>query len=1121
MKKNARPILIAALLFGMLFQTAFGIVSAQQLDFDPRYLANLKDMGIRFFQRQVVREIPSMRYDEAYNISHANQAEFPAERLADIYKNHMQLTIRFNDIYHKGWGRGGSSTPIGALKYDNKGNITGVIDELNTVQAYCDFWLENYMKPMLKSRYEQGIYLFGVAAESYWLIYDTQVNLTKLFPYHDFHEFEGLSDAAKEVRIRAIVEDTHKRLYEWKNENYPKMIFSIAWAYTHSTENMLKCVRDIPWVDWFFTNGGGPEPMIGTNPFGPGGGRYHYPIFKQMIETDNFAYTNYDGTIETRQSRGWGCGNGETSVSDATPGTPQQYLKLPEQYADTRYYDHEIQPGLLNNFQKFMSEYSALDRGNNYIKYHSPINVYPRINSSEQNWLWQLLYPTTFFDNNLPAGARYHADNQVDELIEKQILSGKLYVDNFSLKKAGVEISREGDFENVVPSAWEVRGIKDMATKISFQSPANGKTARIFLKTSEGTGRHLFTDIKVYESEKIVNGGFELITGDQIVAWQGNLVDWVRTDQGYSAVVASGADCYQDIVLTPGLNYNFYCVIQGQDSQATAKVTVIHYNNEQIIGQQDYTKWANTSPSWGGLGFTFLCPANATKSRMLITATDTTPVNFDLASLTAENLIVNGKFQDGKNGWSPDSEMVTNGATTYLINGSDMDSYQDIAIQSNKDYSASYIIRNGGSAYQGGCVIKFYDSQGLEITNSQLIKAVNPKTYVAHAEGLGVGGSRGLLCTDGCQVAAQICGSNLGNCRLDFTVMAKGGKTYSKSPVWLGVYWEGYNSVGGLLQKGKALSLAGPDGKFWHMPVTESYASYSGYIQTTNNNVDYVKVYIYSTDWKNYAGYSTDAGLMAVAHCFNGPYGYEENTNTFVFTNKITSLAESAYSSKYRFMKEEMHKPGGRLYDVWGGLQWPLVVKGENISYDPDTGRIKIIVRNVSAENSLSAPVHVFARDKNAGPAWNTGMYIKAKPENIRNSLILADRIAYNSGDYAVPGPSATTDDPLTSGDNALELTFTPSGTVANGQRIYVYIEDTPTVKGWTAFNDLPECFISITERDEYLEITAQAADENGIKRIELEYSLDGGANWNALTSVNADYLSATFNKTVCAVAFR
>ncbi|MBU1735423.1 MAG: carbohydrate binding domain-containing protein [Verrucomicrobia bacterium] len=305
------------------------------------------------------------------------------------------------------------------------------------------------------------------------------------------------------------------------------------------------------------------------------------------------------------------------------------------------------------------------------------------------------------------------------------------------------------------------------------------------------------------------------------------------------------------------------------------------------------------------------------------------------------------------------------------------------------------------------------------------------------------------------------------------------------------------------------------------MPVTESYASYSGYIQITNNNVDHVKVYIYSTDWKNYAGYSREAGLMAVAHCFNGPYGYDESTSTFVYTNKITGLAESACVSKYTFMKEEMHTPGGRLYDVWGGLQWPLVVKGANISYDPDTGQIKIIVRNVSAETSLSAPVHVFARNKNAGPAWDTSMYIKAKPENIQNSLILASRIAYNPGDYAVPGPTATTDDPLTSGDNALELTFTPSNTVSNGQRIYVYIEDTPTVKGWTAFNDLPECFLSITERDEYLEITAQAADENGISKIELEYSLDGGTNWDALKSANADYLTATFDRTVSAVAFR
>ncbi|MFH1477287.1 MAG: hypothetical protein ABIH24_07340, partial [Verrucomicrobiota bacterium] len=812
---------------------------------------------------------------------------------------------------------------------------------------------------------------------------------------------------------------------------------------------MLKCVQDIPWVDWFSINGGGTYPMIGSDPAGPGGlpnGNYgsHYPVFKQMIETDSFTYTNYDGTVETRQSRGWGIGNWETGWLAEAPGTPPKYLKLPEQYADTRYYDYAIDlknsgsyPGQ-NVFQKFASEYSALDRGHNYIKFHCLYTDYPTINSSAQNW--HSLYPTTFIDNNLPAGARYHTDNQIDEVIEKTIKTGKLYVDNFSLKKAGVEISREGDFENVVPGAWEVRGIKDISTKISLPSPANAQTAKIFLKTSDGVGRHLFTDIKVYESEKIVNGGFEFITRDQITAWQGNLVDWVQTSQGYSAVVASGSDCYQDVVLTPGQNYNFYCVIQNPGASiVTGKVTVIHYCNEQIIEQQDYTQARSSGASWAGFGFTLLCPANATRSRIRITSVDTAPVLFDLVQVTGANLIVNGKFQDGKNGWSPDCELFTNGVTTYLINGADMDSYQGIAITPNQAYAVSYITRNGGSAYQGGCVIKFYDSQGLEITNSQLVKAVNPITYVAHAEGLGVNNSRGLLCTDGCQLASQICGTNLGICNLDLTVMAKGLATYSTSPVWLGVYWEGYNSAGAILQKGKALSAAGPDGKFWHIPVTNSYQNYSGYIQITNNNVDYVKVYIYSTDWKNYAGYSLTPGLMAVAHCFNGPYGYDESTNTFVYTNKITGLAESACVSKWTFMKNEMHTPGGRLYDVWGGMQWPLVVKGENISYDPDTGHIKIIARNVCAENSLSAPVHIFARNKTAGPAWDTSTYIKAKPENIRNSLILADRIAYNPGDYAVPGPSAATDDPLTSGDNALELTFTPSGAVANGQRIYVY----------------------------------------------------------------------------------
>ncbi|MFH1476479.1 MAG: hypothetical protein ABIH24_03160, partial [Verrucomicrobiota bacterium] len=837
MKTNLRPVLIAALFFGILLQSSFGIFCAYYTDLDPRYLASLKDRGIRFFQRHIFYEISWMRYDEVYNSSIAENC-----RLADIYKNHMQSSMRLSAAYFRG------AMPIGAFKYDNKGNRIGLIDELNTVQAYCDFWLENYLKPMLKSRYEQGIYLFGLEAENYWRIYDTPTTLARIFPYHDFHEFAGLSDEVKLARIRAIIEDTHKKLYDWKNENYPKMVFAIFWAYHHTTANMLKSVQDIPWVDWFGINGGGVYSMTGADEFGNGS---HYLVFKQMIETDNFAYTNYDGTVETRQSRGWGMGHGEHGNLDAAPGTPQRYLKLPAQYADTRYYEHALSansPAGPSVFQKFMSEYSALDRGHNYIKYHCPNGDYNRsINQPVGQWASLTHYPSTFVDNNLPAGARYYTDNHIDEEIELRVLTGKVYVDNFSLKKVGVEISREGDFENVAPSAWEIRGIKNISTKISLPSPANAQTAKIFLKTSEGVGRHLFTDIKVYESEKIVNGGFELITRDQITAWQGNLVDWVGTDQGRSIVVSSGSDCYQDVVLTPGQNYNFYCVLQNPGASiVTGKVTVIHYCNEQIIEQQDYTQARSSGASWAGFGFTFLCPANATRSRIRITSVDTAPVLFDLVQVTGANLIVNGKFQDGKNGWSPDCELLTNGATTYLINGADMDSYQDIAITPNQAYAVSYITRNGGSAYQGGCLIKFYDSQGAEITNSQLTKFIKPTTYVAHAEGLGVNNSRGLLCTDGCQLASQICGTNLGICNLDLTVMAKGLATYWKAPPWLGVYWEGYNSAGAILQKGKALSAAGPDGKFWHIPVTNSYQSYSGYIQITNNNVDYVKVYIYS-----------------------------------------------------------------------------------------------------------------------------------------------------------------------------------------------------------------------------------------------------------------------------------
>ncbi|MBU0716016.1 MAG: carbohydrate binding domain-containing protein [Verrucomicrobia bacterium] len=332
----------------------------------------------------------------------------------------------------------------------------------------------------------------------------------------------------------------------------------------------------------------------------------------------------------------------------------------------------------------------------------------------------------------------------------------------------------------------------------------------------------------------------------------------------------------------------------------------------------------------------------------------------------------------------------------------------------------------------------------------------------------------------------------------------------------LGIYWHSYDSSGNLLEEGKAFSDSTPDGKFWYVPLTNTFQNYSGYILNNNPATDHVKVSIYNAFPLNKAPFIYGGPLMAAAYCFNGPYGYDATTNRFTFWNKITKSNETVSTSKYMFLRDEMMTPGGKLYDAWGGAgtQWPLVINKAGIAYNPDTGRITVNLRNMCAENSLSAPIHIFRRDKNTGPAWNTNLYVKATPANIDNSLVSADRIAYVArNSYSVPGPTSSTDDPLTSNDNRLELTVTPTNAVANGQRIYVYIQDTESVKGWTAFNDLPECSGALQEgANDQVRITINATDEDGIKSTELEYSINNQNIWYPLDSSNSGYLEAYYN---------
>ncbi|MBU0714998.1 MAG: carbohydrate binding domain-containing protein [Verrucomicrobia bacterium] len=882
-------------------------------DVGTAYVNSLKELGVNSFQIYMSWEYPNhMSMADTYS------CDMYSNSVISCYKNHMQVQAGALPTPHlRGWTLSGGPAktnynpgvrvddpdpyypyppgvtppvyvppstnitpavpqwcammPYDSLMYDAAGIVaTNLAPELDTIQEYCDFWLEKFMKPLIKSRYEkQGIYIFMVGQEDYWRVPgysgNPQYALDRLFPLHDYHEFAGMSLAEKEQRTRETVEQAYRKLYEWKNENYPKIILVHSLAYTtpnFPTNDMLTSLQEFPWVDWFGHNGGGPLPMVGHDANGIDGKYYwsggpaligsQYPTFKKMIETNEFDYVNADGITERRQSRGWGIANTETGVASEAPGTPEEFLKLPEQYSDTRYYGHTLQtsPGYYPEhyvFQKFMSEWSALDRGNNYIKYMGQYVMYPRpdiINYSSVNY-YLALYPSIFLDGNLQAGERYFTDHNIDNIIEKEAKSGQIWVDNFVLTADGTNICQEGDFETMPSAVWARR-----------------------------------------------------------------------------------------------------------------------------------------------------------------------------------------------------------------------------------------------------------------------------ETFVSHANGIGVDNSRGLMSSNGCLIASQICGTQPGNTRMDFSIMAKGSRTLTHNPM-LGIYWESYDSSGNILEKGKALNnlTNTPDGNFWFVPLTNAFQTYSGYILKTNSSAEYVKVFIYNTFPLGALPYGR--AFAAVAHCFNGPYGYDGTTATFIFTNKVTKLNETASTSKYMFMRDEMHTPGGKLYDIWGGgPQWPLVINKDNIAYNPDNGQITITLRNMCAENSLSAPIQIFKRDKGAGPAWNTNLYIKAIPANIDNSLISGDRIAYVAlNSYSVPGPSASTDNPLISSDNSLALTVAPTKTVANGQRIYVYIQDTASVKGWTAFNDLPECTGALQEGTPgQIKIIINSADEDGVKSTELEYSINNEGVWSPLDSASTNYLEAYYD---------
>ncbi|MBU1734570.1 MAG: hypothetical protein KJ692_04955, partial [Verrucomicrobia bacterium] len=271
-------LIVGAVVFGGLFLNnifaAMVITQQRQYPLNPLYLNALKTAGINCFQVFALRELANMSYTNVFDLNRPdtlNNSWINRLRTAEInhyYKNHMQLEMAAwgphcrNWIFQYGWCDGvpydaltdgnGNTIPYGSLGTYN--GIAKFVPELDTVQKYSDFLLENYTKPMIKARYEQGVYMFAVDQEDYWKMPqftgNPQYTLSKFFPFHDYHEYDGLSLAEKEKRMREVVMMFYKKLYEWKNENYPKIILVHSLACSHTNGAMLQSMQDIPWVDW-------------------------------------------------------------------------------------------------------------------------------------------------------------------------------------------------------------------------------------------------------------------------------------------------------------------------------------------------------------------------------------------------------------------------------------------------------------------------------------------------------------------------------------------------------------------------------------------------------------------------------------------------------------------------------------------------------------------------------------------------------------------------------------------------------------------------------------------------------------------------------------------------------
>ncbi|MFH1477725.1 MAG: hypothetical protein ABIH24_09595 [Verrucomicrobiota bacterium] len=323
---------------------------------------------------------------------------------------------------------------------------------------------------------------------------------------------------------------------------------------------------------------------------------------------------------------------------------------------------------------------------------------------------------------------------------------------------------------------------------------------------------------------------------------------------------------------------------------------------------------------------------------------------------------------------------------------------------------------------------------------------------------------------------------------------------------------------------------------------------------------NYIKLFVY-LPWQSLTG--PLVGYMAFYQCVPYPFvdtplplgsvsGFLNGQPYYnVWGPSQPSGVAEVNGGKYNYLKDNMHSGANSYWD--SDPQWPLMVRGEDIKYDPVAGKVRFTVRNVCASNAISAPISVYERSPN-DPPWHTNLYVKTTPENIDASLDAVSKIAYYSaGSYAVAGNGNLT---TTSNTMTFEIAYTATA----GKKIFVYIDDTATVKGWTAANDIPACYLYLDDSQDYdlvwdtkdsvmrkgntynvqvrarsidqtgnsspydsdslsldlsrahktVFLSCAAADDDGIKEIIYEYSING-TQWHTLIPqqnlvVNGDF---------------